>query len=83
MHTASHSEIPRTQTDSVYFQSQNTSLEETLRIIWSNPSGQKLSLDRLAQNPVQLNLTSIRCWVLHRFPGEIIPTGDSLNSYIS
>ncbi|KAK4828564.1 hypothetical protein QYF61_027533 [Mycteria americana] len=52
---------------------QNTRLEGTSRIIWSNLSLQKHGVDKMAQHPVQLNLESVQCWGIHHFPGEIIP----------
>lgn len=48
----------------------------TPRIIWSYLSWQNLCLDKLAQDPVQLNLTLAQCWGIHCFSGEIIPLAD-------
>lgn len=59
-------------TNNTVIESQNTRLEGTLRITWSNPSWQNNGLDKMAQHPVQLNLTGVQCWGFHHFPGEII-----------
>lgn len=58
------------------YSSQNTRLEDTSRIIWPSLPWKKHSLDKMAQDPLQLYLTSIQCWGIQKFPGKIIPSAD-------
>lgn len=57
-------------------------VEGTSRTIWSHLSWHKPGLDKLGHHPVQLNLKSIWCWVIHHFPGEIIPVADCSHPWI-
>ena len=61
----------RSKIKQVIIESQNTRLEGTSRIIWSNLSWQKQGLDKMAQHPVQLNLKPVQCWRIHHILGRL------------
>lgn len=64
------------RTMQAYKKTQNTRLEGTLKIIWSNFAWQKHGLDKVAQHSVQLDLKKVQCWRTHHFPWEIISVAD-------
>jgi len=52
-------------------ESSDARFEGTSRIIWSNFSWQKHSLDKMTQHPIQPNLRYVQCQGIHRFPGKM------------
>lgn len=53
------------------YSSQNIRLEGTPRIIWPSLSWKNHSLDKKAQDPLQLGIACIQCWRNQQLPGKI------------